>query len=223
MGEALPRVQSTEPPGTTTVFERIAADLHAVGYSLIDDALPSALLTALVEEVRRLGPSDFHDAAIGREREQILNGFVRRDEIRWIDGDTAAERDWLAWTGELRAYLNQRLFLGLFSYESHFAHYPPGAFYKRHVDAFRGEANRILTTVCYLNPDWGSEDGGELLLYPESGASPLARVLPCLGTLAVFLSEEFPHEVRPARRDRYSIAGWFRVNASTAGRADPPR
>lgn len=35
-----------------------------------------------------------------------------------------------------------------------------------------------------------------------------------LGTLVVFLSEEFEHEVLPAKRDRYSIAGWFRVNPS---------
>jgi len=48
-------------------------------------------------------------------------------------------------------------------------------------------------------------------------------VLPQLGTLVVFLSEEFPHEVLAAQRDRYSIAGWFRVNSSTAQQIDPPR
>ncbi|MEC7468361.1 MAG: 2OG-Fe(II) oxygenase, partial [Pseudomonadota bacterium] len=34
---------------------------------------------------------------------------------------------------------------------------------------------------------------------------------------------EFPHEVLPATRDRFSIAGWFRVNNSTAQRVDPPK
>lgn len=38
----------------------------------------------------------------------------------------------------------------------------------------------------------------------------------------LFLSEEFPHEVLPASRERYSIAGWFRVNGNGAGRVDPP-
>jgi SM-20-related protein len=53
--------------------------------------------------------------------------------------------------------------------------------------------------------------------------SVLLSVQPLHGTVVVFLSEEFPHEVLPASRDRYSIAGWFRVNGSTAERVDPPR
>ncbi|MDH5172415.1 MAG: 2OG-Fe(II) oxygenase, partial [Gammaproteobacteria bacterium] len=48
------------------------------------------------------------------------------------------------------------------------------------------------------------------------------KVTPALGTVAVFLSEDFEHEVLPARRDRFSIAGWYRVNSSSARRADPP-
>ncbi|WP_335340025.1 2OG-Fe(II) oxygenase [Sedimenticola selenatireducens] len=43
------------------------------------------------------------------------------------------------------------------------------------------------------------------------------------GELAVFLSEEFPHEVLAADRDRYSVAGWFRVNGSINQQIDPPR
>ena len=81
----------------------------------------------------------------------------------------------------------------------------------------------MLSTVLYLNRSWRAQDGGELLLYPEAGEQPLLRLTPALGTLAVFLSEAFPHEVLPAGRDRYSIAGWFRVNTSTASRVDPPR
>ncbi len=223
MGEALLRERATEPPGSEPVFERIAADLTAQGYSLVPDAMPATLLAALEARVQGFSAAAFHAATIGREQDRMLNGFVRRDEIRWIDGDSEAERAWLAWTAALQTYLNRRLFLGLFSYECHFAHYPPGAFYKRHVDAFRGEANRILSTVFYLNSAWSPEDGGEMLLYPEQGSEPLLRVAPRLGTLAVFLSEEFPHEVLPARRDRYSIAGWFRLNTSTAARVDPPR
>ena len=35
--------------------------------------------------------------------------------------------------------------------------------------------------------------------------------------------EEIPHEVKPARRDRFSITGWFRLNTSSPDRVDPPR
>jgi len=34
-------------------------------------------------------------------------------------------------------------------------------------------------------------------------------VEPRLGTLVVFLSELFPHEVLPSNRDRLSLTGWF--------------
>ncbi|HDX9011350.1 TPA: 2OG-Fe(II) oxygenase, partial [Aeromonas dhakensis] len=51
----------------------------------------------------------------------------------------------------------------------------------------------------------------------------LMDVSPRGGRLVLFLSEEFPHEVLPANQERYSIAGWFRVNGSGNGRLDPPR
>jgi len=51
----------------------------------------------------------------------------------------------------------------------------------------------------------------------------LMDVSPKGGRLVLFLSEEFPHEVLPANQERYSIAGWFRVNGSGNGRLDPPR
>jgi SM-20-related protein len=148
---------------------------------------------------------------------------VRTDAICWINGDSAAGRDWLAWAEALREYLNRELLLGLFSFESHFAHYRPGDFYRKHKDAFRGESNRVLSVVVYLNPGGQSEEGGELRVYTGAPVGETIRVQPLLGTLVVFLSEEFPHEVLPATRDRYSIAGWFRVNGSTATRVDPPR
>jgi SM-20-related protein len=33
----------------------------------------------------------------------------------------------------------------------------------------------------------------------------------------IFLSDTFPHEVLTSRSDRYSIAGWYRVNGNSAG------
>ena len=116
----------------------------------------------------------------------------------------------------LRVGINQRLFLGLFDYESHFAHYEIGAFYQKHRDAFNdhkktGQPIRMLSTVLYLNKDWQDDNGGELMIYNDS-EQPLEKVVPYFGRLVIFLSEKFPHEVLPAKRERKSIAGWFRVN-----------
>lgn len=61
----------------------------------------------------------------------------------------------------------------------------------------------------YLNNDWSAEAGGELLMHGEGG-QPLFSVSPKGGTLLLFTSEDMPHEVRAATRERWSIAGWFR-------------
>lgn len=79
----------------------------------------------------------------------------------------------------------------------------------------------MLSLFTYLNPEWQSTDGGELVVYKNPGDKQGITVLPEYGTLAFFLGEEFEHEVKPLR-NRYSIAGWFRVNTSTADRVDPP-
>ncbi len=209
-------------PDSEPLFSRIGEDLLQKGYSINPAALPPGLAEALLQHLHSMSLRRFEPAGIGREQDQTLDSSVRRDEICWITGESAAGRQWLAWTAQLQRYLNRRLFLGLFSFESHFAHYPPGAYYRRHFDAFRGEANRVLSVVAYLNPLWLPEDGGELVLYLDGEDGSAVKVDPACGTLVVFLSEEYPHEVLPARRDRYSVAGWFRVNSSTAERVDPP-
>ena len=205
------------------LFSRIASDLIEKGYSIHVTALAPALTDSLLQHVMVMDEHNFDPAGIGRKQDQTVNNFVRRDEICWINGDSAAGRDWLDWSSQLQHYLNKRLFLGLFSFESHFAHYGVGDFYKRHLDAFKGQNNRILSLVVYLNPSWTLDDGGELILYVDEHDHTGTKVTPTLGTITVFLSEEFPHEVLPAKRDRYSIAGWFRVNTSTAIKVDPPQ
>ncbi len=40
----------------------------------------------------------------------------------------------------------------------------------------------------------------------------IATIPPKSGRLFVFLSEQFPHEVLPTNTERFSIAGWFRIN-----------
>ena len=184
------------------------------------DGLPPDIARLLASYVITVDDDDFHAAAVGRGMEQQRNRFVRRDLIHWMDDRDPALAPWRAWTESLRVELNRRLFLGLFSFESHLAHYRPGDFYRTHVDAFRGEANRVVSLVCYLNEDWKEGDGGELVLHTEPG--PLT-VQPIYRTVVLFLSEEVPHEVKPAQRDRYSVTGWFRLNSSSLDRVDPPR
>lgn len=205
-----------------TLFSLIAQDIASKGYSIRPGALSEELSTLLLLHQQTMAAEKFKKAGIGRGGEYLKNEFVRTDNICWITGNTEAGRQWLNWASSLQVFLNRHLFLGLFSFESHFAHYAPGDYYKRHYDAFRGEANRILSVVAYFNPAWTVADGGELVLYKNDYDKEGVKVIPLLGTLVVFLSEEFPHEVLAANRDRHSIAGWFRVNTSVPNRVDPP-
>lgn len=207
---------------TDTLFESIAQDIMQKGYSVQHNAVPKELSDILYFHLSNMPEHKFNEASIGRQSQQQVNEKVRNDEIVWIHGNSPAGIQWLNWTQALQVFLNRRLFLGLFSFESHFAHYAKGNYYKRHLDAFKGQANRVLSLVTYLNPEWQDEDGGELVIYTNEESEKSITILPKYGTIVVFLSEEFEHEVKPAKRDRYSIAGWFRMNTSTADKVDPP-
>ena len=209
------------------IFAKIASDLIKEGVSVIQKGVPENITKKLTRKAHTLNVDQYKPAAVGRHDNKVSDRQIRRDAIYWIDGDDETEVAWLNWTDELQSYLNQHLYLGLFSFESHFAHYSKGDFYEKHCDAFKGQANRILSVVTYLNEDWQVEQEGELLIYGnrEDGDQDkvIHTVLPERGTLVIFLSEQFPHEVLPAKNDRYSIAGWFRVNASNINHIDPPR
>lgn len=195
------------------VFDLIADALTTHGYCILAQLLPPALTHDLYRRVARLDEhNDLEQAGIGREQKHQLNENIRSDETRWLDPENNVDQAYLNHMSDFRLAMNQRLFLGLFDYEAHYAHYPSGAFYKRHVDAFKGQSSRILTTVMYLNPFWQTQDGGQLQIYDLNDDSLITSVEPEMGTFVVFLSEQFPHEVLPAKRDRYSIAGWFRVH-----------
>lgn len=196
--------------------------LVEVGYYVWPNALNESLCLALLHEVEGYEQNDDLDpAGIGRGDEHQLNQKIRRDKIRWLDGSTQAQVLYLQQMAQLQYEINRALFMGLFEYEAHFALYEKGDFYKKHNDSFRGKANRMITTVAYLNPDWKPKYGGELVIYNEEGDSELLNVLPEMGKLVVFLSEQTPHEVRITQQPRVSIAGWFRLNTSRAGVVDP--
>lgn len=194
------------------IFGRICDAITDKGYIVLQNALPLDTLNHLFTGLIDSNPHQFDLAGIGREQDFHTNEFVRTDQIQWLEPQQPFAQSYFSWIEELRLRLNRHLFLGLFDYECMFAHYPEGAFYKRHLDAFRGSTNRRLTTVLYLNPQWNPEDGGELLIYRKRGTSPIETVIPTFGTLVVFLSEVFPHEVLPANKSRFSLTGWYRVN-----------
>jgi SM-20-related protein len=191
------------------LFRQITDDLSKKGYSANVNALPLALANQLSKHISTISKESFKQAFIGRNNDLSKNILVRSQKQSWISDDSPASSSWLKWADQLQRYLNQHLYLGLFSFESHYALYAPGDFYKRHYDSFKGQSSRRLSIVVYLNHDWLASDGGELVLYAEDQDQIGLNILPSFATVVVFLSEEHPHEVSPSQRDRYSIAGWY--------------
>jgi SM-20-related protein len=192
------------------IIDEIAESGLYVGSSIFDTELTHALnrRAVLLHDERRLTR-----AKIGRGQASAQHDAVRGDHTAWLDPmpSDGAERAAVDRVNALRGRMNTTLFLGARSSELHFAHYPPGSFYKTHRDRFADESARVLSLVIYLNEDWPSDAGGELVLYDDS-LKEFARVSPCAGTMVVFRSEKFPHEVLPATRDRYSLTGWMRTD-----------
>jgi SM-20-related protein len=200
---------SNQPAGWQVDTDLLAARLASAGYAVVDEGLDPALFRGLCDEARWALAEQGRAAGVGRGSGFQVDHRVRDDQICWLAPEFTAGSRYLAAMEALRLALNRTLFLGLFNVEAHYARYAPGARYQRHRDAFRGERSRRLSTVLYLNPDWQLDQGGELVLYAAEGDAELQRIAPLGNRLVMFLSEEFPHEVLPAQRERYSVAGWF--------------
>ncbi|EKO3424899.1 2OG-Fe(II) oxygenase [Vibrio fluvialis] len=186
------------------------------GWFIWDDFLTAEQ----VQSLRDCAPENWKRARIGRNDDLQRETTIRSDKIQWLSQNMAQPvQDYLERMEQIRQAVNRDFFLGLFEYEAHFAKYEQGDFYKKHLDAFRGQENRKLTTVFYMNEAWQPDDGGELKIY-DLDDQLIDTVAPVAGRLVVFLSEKFPHEVLPTHADRVSIAGWFRTNGVTANKLD---
>jgi SM-20-related protein len=183
----------------------VVAGLAGDGIAVVPRFLLAAAVAALRDEaMRRDAASSLAAAGVGRGSARVVREEVRGDRIGWLDERDPAppERALFDVLETLRVAVNRELALGLWRYEGHYAIYPPGARYERHLDRFRDDDARVLSLVLYLNDAWRAADGGALRLHLDD--------LPEGGTLVAFLAARFPHEVLPARRPRLAVTGWFR-------------
>lgn len=156
----------------------------------------------------------FQRAGVGRADGLAIREDIRRDHVLWLD-EAAGDPAQFAWQEKihaLRQHLNRHLFLGLQDYESHFAIYPEGGFYKAHLDRHQNTRSRIVTVILYLNEHWQPGDGGELKMWTDRGEKdgPFEIVEPLMGTVVIFLAGDFWHEVLPSNKPRMSVTGWLR-------------
>jgi SM-20-related protein len=190
------------------LYESIADGLAEQGYAIIDQFLSQSEVADIVLAEFDNPTGRFRKAGIGKKTEKQINESIRGDLIQWVDRETASRpvAVYLQRLNDLIHYLNQSLFLSLRDYEVHMTAYPPGSFYKRHLDQFKKDDHRKLSVICYLNDAWKAEQGGQLRMHLENGPMD---VLPTAGKLVCFRSDQIEHEVLPATRERLSLTGWI--------------
>lgn len=191
------------------ILDGLAEQGRHIEMNFLSDDLVAALR---VECLARHAEGGFHAAGVGAGQAKVVSE-VRGDHIHWLEeaDPNPAVRAYLEVMAALREAVNQSFFLGLIELEAHFAAYPPGAGYRRHLDRFRDDDRRTLTTIVYLNDAWTAADGGQLRFWPDpSGLGEAVDVLPAGGTLVTFLSDRLWHEVLPAQRQRLALTGWFK-------------
>ena len=188
----------------------VSADLSAAGISIRDQFASAAEVSALRECARtRESRGDFAPARVGRQGAEQRRENVRGDFTCWLSAPLLPpERLLLERMEELRRQLNRDAYLGLFELELHYARYPAGAAYSRHVDQPEGSTQRRLSLVLYLNPGWQSADGGVLRIHHDDES--FVDIEPIAGRLVCFLTAGRIHEVLEARCERLSVSGWFR-------------
>ena len=188
-------------------FETIITEILENGYAIIDDFINPQLVKELNRDLEiRKSSGQFNKAGIGNLTKVIDEG-QRGDFINWIENEpTGPLKEYLLQLEEFRNYLNQTCYLGLATAEIHYASYPAGSFYKKHLDSFQNSNKRRISIITYLNTDWTDADAGELVIYKNDAA---VKVLPTGGRMVCFESEKILHEVLPGRKERRSLTGWF--------------
>lgn len=174
----------------------------------------------------------FKIAKIGQDSTNTLNEEIRVAETCFIGRDKPELRDVPNSMRERLYDVLEALRLDLQEGENAksldpnlseflYAYYPTGGFYRRHRDAVKGSASwlREYSFLLYLNEEEYDPDvdGGRLRVHFDSGGdflptgeAPLFQDVDAYGgTLVIFESNRFPHEVLDTMAERFAVVGWY--------------
>ena len=195
------------------LYETIITDLLENQYAVCDAFFSEEAVQIMRAELEhKFETSEFKKSAIGQNSDEIIKDEIRGDYIFWLNEEdkNEASETFFNQINDFVAYINATCYLGISNKEFHYAIYPEGTFYKRHLDVFKNDTRRKLSIVCYLNDEnWQPEFGGELVIYkPEEDI----KIYPLKGRVVIFESQILEHEVKPVQRKRFSITGWLKTS-----------
>jgi len=186
-------------------------DLLAEGdFTIIDAFIDSSsvhFFNQLLDEL--LKEDELKKAGVGTLGDFAIKEQIRGDYIHWLNaGENALFDSFFSQMDELIQLIRRYCFLSISDFECHFAYYPAGAGYQKHLDQFNGRSNRVISAVLYLNENWKKGDGGELVIHQNEKTI----IEPIAGRLVLFKSAEVWHEVAQTCVPRRSITGWMLNN-----------
>jgi len=194
-------------------FEKLSTDNWAL--LPVDTGFCTELLNSAEN---KFNSNQFKVAALARSVTPQLD--LRNDSTFWLDAKSSALSDIeaaaLQQLGLLAAMLKNHFRVSITEFECHYAVYPVGHYYRKHIDTTAANNKRVFSFVIYLNHSWQPDDGGELQGYAQdvenkkNNQEPLLfRIPPKIGTMILFKSD-LEHEVLTTYKKRYSLTGWFR-------------
>ncbi|QIW10616.1 2OG-Fe(II) oxygenase [Francisella sp. LA112445] len=192
-------------------YEKIIDDYLNNGYCIIDNWLDISETIFLRSELDMLNEADsFRKSAIGNRLNENLERSIRSDFIYWLD-ETKYAQIFFSKINNFIEYINKTCFAGIVTKEFHYAIYPQGSFYKKHIDTFQNDDRRTISIVYYLNEIWQPSFGGQLKLYLNDKN---LEIFPTNGKIVLFDSKTIEHEVLPVLTEnkRLSITGWLKTN-----------
>lgn len=200
------------------MFSQVLIDLENKKWSVQDHLFDKILTQDLAAELSDLYENrQFTQAHIGKSisstSSSTLDKSIRSDFIYWLKDISTVQCELKIRKAlfEFQKLLNEYFYLNLKRFEFHYAMYPPGSHYDKHLDQHKGSNKRVVTMVHYLNPSWQPSFGGHLQIFdPQASENLLFSIEPINNRTVFFLSDVFPHEVELSNQTRLSFTGWFR-------------
>ena len=191
-------------------FETLIASYIENGIGIADCFIGDTLANNLKENLLSLNANKLLLAAgTGNAEKLVHNTAIRNDVIYWLDKkhNNAYENEFFELIEAFISYLNKECYAGITNYEFHYSLYESGSFYSKHLDQFQDNSSRQFSMISYLNENWKTEDGGELLIYNNGNNQ---KITPTQGKSVFFKSNELVHEVLVTNKRRMSITGWLK-------------
>ena len=191
-------------------FETLIASYIKNKVGISEDFLNDELCEHLKSNLLALNNNQqMQTAGIGNDGKMVHNKLIRNDKIYWLDkkNNNTFENEFFTKMDAFVAHLNESCFTNIKSYEFHYSLYETGSFYRSHFDQFEDDSKRQFSMISYLNANWKTTDGGELLIHQDNNNQTIA---PTQGKTVFFKSDELEHEVLVTNERRMSVCGWLK-------------